>query len=49
LKCSLGPPSETTGDGGILKKITKEGEGWATPREADEVLGNIDSLVKYFK
>ena len=39
---------DITGDGGILKKITKEGEGWATPREADEVLGNIDSVVKYF-
>lgn len=33
---------EVTSDGGILKKITKEGEGWATPREADEVLGNIE-------
>ncbi|XP_061369920.1 peptidyl-prolyl cis-trans isomerase FKBP65-like [Gastrolobium bilobum] len=32
---------DLTGDGGIMKKIIREGEGWATPREADEV------LVKY--
>ncbi|XP_058107370.1 70 kDa peptidyl-prolyl isomerase-like [Magnolia sinica] len=32
---------DLSGDGGILKKIIKEGEGWATPKEADEV------LVKY--
>ncbi|KAK4378108.1 hypothetical protein RND71_004404 [Anisodus tanguticus] len=32
---------DITGDGGILKKIIKEGEGWATPRDVDEV------LVKY--
>ncbi|GMN53273.1 hypothetical protein TIFTF001_022410 [Ficus carica] len=32
---------DITGDGGILKKITREGEGWATPRDGDEV------LVKY--
>jgi len=31
---------DLTGDGGIMKKLTREGEGWATPREADEVLGN---------
>lgn len=30
---------DITGDGGILKKITREGEGWATPKDADEVLG----------
>ncbi|XP_019261856.1 PREDICTED: 70 kDa peptidyl-prolyl isomerase-like isoform X2 [Nicotiana attenuata] len=32
---------DITGDGGILKKIIKEGEGWATPKDVDEV------LVKY--
>lgn len=32
---------DISGDGGILKKIIKEGEGWATPRDVDEV------LVKY--
>ncbi|XP_027173495.1 70 kDa peptidyl-prolyl isomerase-like isoform X1 [Coffea eugenioides] len=32
---------DITGDGGILKKIMREGEGWATPKDADEV------LVKY--
>lgn len=32
---------DITGDGGILKKIIGEGEGWATPKDADEV------LVKY--
>ena len=31
---------DLTGDGGVLKKIITEGEGWATPRYADEVLGN---------
>ena len=31
---------DITGDGGILKKIMREGEGWATPKDADEVLGN---------
>ncbi|XP_069145780.1 peptidyl-prolyl cis-trans isomerase FKBP15-1 isoform X2 [Solanum lycopersicum] len=32
---------DISGDGGILKKIIKEGQGWATPRDVDEV------LVKY--
>ncbi|KAL6009867.1 hypothetical protein ACLOJK_000298 [Asimina triloba] len=32
---------DLSGDGGILKKIIREGEGWANPRDADEV------LVKY--
>lgn len=31
---------DLTGDGGILKKIIREGEGWETPRDADDVLGN---------
>lgn len=31
---------DLTGDGGILKKIMKEGEGWATPKDGDEVFGN---------
>ncbi|KAI3446548.1 hypothetical protein Pfo_003213 [Paulownia fortunei] len=35
------PIRDISGDGGILKKITREGEGWATPNDADEV------LVKY--
>ncbi|KAL0428436.1 UNVERIFIED_CONTAM: Peptidyl-prolyl cis-trans isomerase FKBP65 [Sesamum latifolium] len=35
------PVRDICGDGGILKKITREGEGWATPNDADEV------LVKY--
>lgn len=30
---------DITGDGGILKKIMKEGQGWATPKADDEVLG----------
>lgn len=38
---SWNPIRDITGDGGILKKIIKEGEGWATPRDVDEVLGNI--------
>lgn len=32
---------DLTGDGGILKRIVKEGDGWATPRDGDEVFGNI--------
>ncbi|KAF2289214.1 hypothetical protein GH714_029533 [Hevea brasiliensis] len=32
---------DIAGDGGILKRIIKEGEGWATPRDGDKV------LVKY--
>jgi len=31
---------DLTGDGRIMKKLIREGEGWATPREDDEVLGN---------
>lgn len=34
---------DLTGDGGILKKITKEGDGWATPRDGDQVLGNASN------
>lgn len=32
---------DVTGDGGVLKKILVEGEGWATPRGNDEVLGTL--------
>lgn len=39
---------DISGDGGILKKIIKEGEGWATPRDVDEVLGNIFSFFTYY-
>ncbi|KAL0346133.1 UNVERIFIED_CONTAM: peptidyl-prolyl isomerase [Sesamum radiatum] len=35
------PVRDICGDGGILKKITREGEGWATPNDADEVLGHL--------
>ncbi|XP_057549752.1 70 kDa peptidyl-prolyl isomerase-like [Amaranthus tricolor] len=28
---------DITGDGGVLKKILTEGEGWATPKDGDEV------------
>ncbi|KAK6942125.1 FKBP-type peptidyl-prolyl cis-trans isomerase domain [Dillenia turbinata] len=35
------------GDGGILKKITREGEGWATPGDADEVLAVLVVPVIY--
>jgi FK506-binding protein 4/5 len=27
-------------DGGIYKKVLKEGEKWETPKDADEVFGN---------
>lgn len=33
------PIRDVCGDGGIIKKIIREGEGWATPNEADEVFG----------
>ncbi|KAI4378433.1 hypothetical protein MLD38_015913 [Melastoma candidum] len=29
---------DLTGDGGVLKRILVEGQGWATPRDDDEVL-----------
>lgn len=31
--------TDLTGDGGLFKKITRDGHGWATPRDADQVLG----------
>ena len=27
-------------DGGIIKTVITEGDGWATPKDDDEVLGN---------
>lgn len=44
--CSI---RDITGDGGVLKKITKEGEGWATPRDGDEVLGISASTIEFVK
>lgn len=35
---------DLTGDAGILKKIMRHGLGWATPRDADQVL----SIYTYF-
>lgn len=45
---------DLTGDGGIMKKILREGEGWETPRDADEVLGTkngsfLQSLIQYIR
>lgn len=37
---------DLTGDGGIMKKIMKEGEGWATPTEADEVLVKYEASLE---
>ncbi|KAL9361277.1 hypothetical protein Peur_044062 [Populus x canadensis] len=37
---------DLTGDGGILKKIMKEGEGWATPRDGDEVLVKYEARIE---
>ncbi|KAJ4706723.1 Peptidylprolyl isomerase [Melia azedarach] len=37
---------DITGDGGILKKIIKEGEGWATPRVNDEVLVKYEARLQ---
>lgn len=39
---------DLTGDGGIMKKIIQEGEGWATPTEVDEVLGNNTIITIMF-
>lgn len=40
------PVRDISGDGGIIKKITREGEGWATPNEADEVLGKYEANLQ---
>ncbi|KAI5583619.1 hypothetical protein BDE02_06G026600 [Populus trichocarpa] len=37
---------DLTGDGGILKKLMKEGEGWATPRDGDEVLVKYEARIE---
>ncbi|KAK1372988.1 hypothetical protein POM88_029181 [Heracleum sosnowskyi] len=43
---------DITEDGGILKKIVEEGEGWACPKEFDEVhfmFQSFGALVGYYK
>ncbi|KAJ6408419.1 hypothetical protein OIU84_011684 [Salix udensis] len=37
---------DLTGDGGILKKMIMEGEGWATPRDGDEVLVKYEARLE---
>ncbi|XP_044505306.1 70 kDa peptidyl-prolyl isomerase-like [Mangifera indica] len=37
---------DITGDGGILKKVIKEGEGWATPRDNDEVFVKYEAWLE---
>ncbi|KAL5154717.1 Peptidyl-prolyl cis-trans isomerase FKBP65 [Glycine soja] len=37
---------DLTRHGGIKKKIIREGEGWATPREADEVLVKYEARLE---
>ncbi|KAL5546788.1 hypothetical protein UlMin_006475 [Ulmus minor] len=37
---------DITGDGGTLKKITRQGEGWATPRDTDEVLVKYEARLE---
>lgn len=37
---------DITKDGGILKKIIKEGEGWQNPRDLDEVLVNYEARLE---
>lgn len=32
---------DISGDGGVIKNIVKEGEGWANPRDADQVLVHL--------
>lgn len=37
---------DLTGDGGIMKKTIREGEGWATPKELDEVLVKYEARLE---
>ncbi|WCJ28721.1 Peptidyl-prolyl cis-trans isomerase FKBP65 [Euphorbia peplus] len=37
---------DLSGDGGILKKIIKEGQGWATPRDGDQVLVKYEARLE---
>nr|XP_024922496.2 70 kDa peptidyl-prolyl isomerase-like isoform X1 [Ziziphus jujuba var. spinosa] len=37
---------DLTGDGGLFKKITRDGHGWATPRDADQVLVNYEARLE---
>ncbi|MCL7041386.1 hypothetical protein MKW94_030509 [Papaver nudicaule] len=37
---------DLTNDGGILKKILRDGEGWATPKHADEVLVKYEARLE---
>ncbi|KAF7803973.1 70 kDa peptidyl-prolyl isomerase-like [Senna tora] len=37
---------DLSGDGGIMKKIIREGEGWATPRDADQVLVKYEARLE---
>ncbi|KAF3442184.1 hypothetical protein FNV43_RR16100 [Rhamnella rubrinervis] len=37
---------DLTGDAGILKKITRHGLGWATPRDADQVLIKYEARLE---
>lgn len=30
---------ELTNDGGVIKKIVKEGSGWENPKDVDEIKG----------
>ncbi|MED6124398.1 hypothetical protein PIB30_058576 [Stylosanthes scabra] len=37
---------DLNGDGGIMKKILKEGDGWATPKDIDEVLVKYEARLE---
>ncbi|KAL8162931.1 hypothetical protein V2J09_014420 [Rumex salicifolius] len=37
---------DITGDGGVMKKIIIEGEGWATPRDGDEVSVQFEARLE---
>ncbi|OVA11790.1 Peptidyl-prolyl cis-trans isomerase [Macleaya cordata] len=37
---------DLSGDSGILKKILKDGEGWATPKDSDEVLVKYEARLE---
>lgn len=38
---------DVTRDGGVMKKIVREGQSWETPKDADEVIGiHLSSFLK---
>lgn len=42
--CSV---KDVTRDGGVMKKVVREGKSWERPKEADEVKGEVLISYKY--